>query len=69
MPDKDNNQTPQEKRIEMEKAMRDVEVNSEVNEMAMQQMGALLFKRYEILQVSGFTKEQAFEIVKHRGLL
>ncbi len=65
----DNEPTPQSQREEIQKALQCLEVNSEVNEMATRKMGYLLHQRYKILEESGFTKVQAFEIVKHRGLL
>lgn len=62
-------QSSHDKRVEMENHLRELDVNEEINDMAMQRMGGLLFKRYEFLQESGFNKEQAFELIKHRGLL
>ena len=62
-------ETPANKRFKLDQQLRDINDNFEIYELTLDRTNAMLYIRYTSLQDKGFTKEQAFEIVKHRGLL
>jgi len=55
-------------RKEMEECTQNLRASSEQLEMQMKEFSRLYHIRYESLISVGFTKEQALEIVKHRGI-
>ena len=57
-----------EQRQEMENVLLSYDANKEHFEMMLMNMAELFFKRFTTLQKAGFTEQQAFEIVKARGL-
>ena len=55
-------------RKELEQTLKEIRNIKEVFETTQTEMSFFLFTKYESLQKSGFTKEQAFEIILRRGL-
>jgi len=55
-------------REELAKFLKESRGNIEITEMALKQYSELFFYKYQTLITVGFTEEQAFELVKHRGL-
>ena len=60
--------SPAENRKEMEKILQEARANAEHYEMIAAEVSKMLYIRYTTLQDAGFTKDQAFEIVKARGM-
>jgi len=60
--------TNDEQRKNMEEQIKNFQTNEEHYEMLMSNMSKILFIRYKTLIASGFSDEQAFEIVKSRGM-
>jgi len=60
--------TPEETRRQLEESMMNMRANEEHFEMAANNIARLFYQRYMALQEAGFTEQQAFEIVKTRGL-
>ena len=60
--------TGDERKKEMEECLKHIQITKEVTEMSMKEMAMMMFNYYKALHESGFTEEQAFEIIKFRGL-
>jgi hypothetical protein len=61
-------QTPNEMRQELESALSNIDINQEHMKMLTDKQSKMFYERYKSLIDSGFSKEQAFELVKDRGL-
>ena len=59
----------QELRKGCEDALKSLIASKEVMESGQTEISHLLYQRYTSLIESGFTPEQAFELIKARGLL
>jgi hypothetical protein len=59
----------QDERKGMEEALTRLKINAETYENCMKQTSQFYFLRYRQLVEVGFTEQQAFEIVKYRGML
>jgi hypothetical protein len=59
---------PAETRRNMEAAFKNMEVNEEHFEMGARKIAEMYYCRYKALKDAGFSEDQAFDIVKARGL-
>lgn len=60
--------TPAQNRAEMEAILSNMHANSEHIEMMVIESAKMLHQRYVALIAAGFGEQQAFEIIKARGL-
>lgn len=59
---------PEETRKDLENELKNFSANQEHYEMMMNNLSKMMFMRYKALIEVGFSEQQAFEIIKHRGL-
>lgn len=59
----------QNKRKELEDALRDLQGNKDIHEMQLKELSGYMWNHYNNYINSGFSKEQAFELIVKRGVL
>ena len=59
----------QSTRKEMLEGLKDMDANRHLMEASFDSSSSLLFIRYRSLCKAGFSEEQAFQIVLHKGML
>ena len=61
-------QEQDQSRAEIEHAVGSLRRNQELLEMGIKPIAQMYFTRYKALLEAGFTEEQAFQLVLHRGM-